>query len=430
MAHTALRWLWKNEQATTPVDQALILLFNAPHSFTGEDVAEIQCHGGHYLPQTVLELCLAAGATPATAGEFTLRAFLNGKLSLTQAESVLDMIHAQSQQLAQLAASNLKSQTLQRYLGTVRAQLYTLQAQVVAATDYPDEVDEPERAPLLATLEALSQQAQAFSQASQASQQVRQGLQVALVGLPNAGKSSLFNALLAEDRSIVTPLAGTTRDLVSERLALAGVALTLVDTAGLRETEDTVESLGVARSQQAALAADVGLQVMEAAHWLAAEGTLLTAWPAEEAAVWQRLAAQPARALVLSKIDQLPHGLWPSLQAHVQGLVQATVLGVASPTGEGVADVRAWLGHSVQQHTALLHRQGQEFCLNQRQSACLVRMSEHIEVARHTLATTAYPLDLVTVPLSDALRELDTLLGIDTTEAVLDEVFSSFCVGK
>jgi tRNA modification GTPase len=420
-------WVHQPHQSTQIIDQVLLLPFKAPASFTGEDVVEIHCHGGLTIPTQVLAACNQAGATFAPPGAFTRRAFINGKLDLTQAESILDAIHAEGQQLTQFATQNLRHKTVAGYLTQLREAIIAIQCELVACMDYPEEVEEPPREQLQQRLQALVDKARSLCESTAKSQWIRDGLKIAILGQPNAGKSTLFNALLAEERSIVTPLAGTTRDTISETLVLAGVPVKLVDTAGLRATTDVVEQLGVERSLAAAAQADCLLYLVDSTS-VGDDTTLLP--EADTTLLNQLLQHQPQKPLLklLTKQD-----LSPFQPQNLQGLLGAGWHPLSVTSGAGLTTVLAWLETTIAQQlqaTTVANTQGVQLCLTSRQQACLLGMTHHLTIAIETFAETAFPIDMATVPLTDALRQLDDLLGIDTAEAVLDSVFSQFCVGK
>lgn len=393
------------------VDEVLFLPFQAPKSFTGEDAVEIHCHGGLAVSRVILELCFLHGAEPSEGGEFTKRAFLNGRIDLTQAESILDLIHAEGEALVKLSANNLRHQGIAALLTRYLQEITQVQADMVASIDFPDEVEEPDRHQLANALEQTLLELETQIKVNQRNQVVRDGLEVALIGLPNSGKSSLFNALLQSDRSIVTDIAGTTRDVIRESLSLKGIPMTLVDTAGLRESEDTVEVMGVERSWQAVETSQLLIYVVDAtqANW-ATDRAMLHKLPGKQGAVVfnkQDLAGfSPHEGLV-------PEG-WQGLET-------------SSLTGVGLDELLLWLESVVEN---LMDTSGVDYVLSQRQIRVFRLVCEELVEAQKTLKNPHIPLDLATVPLTRALLELQGLLGQDTTEQVLDSVFERFCVGK
>ncbi len=395
------------------LDEVLFLPFQAPHSYTGEDCVEIHCHGGLYLSRAILNLCLIHGAEAATAGEFTRRALLSGRLDLAQAESVLDLIHAQGEALVKLSAHNLHYRSLSTLLQTYLAQIARIQADLTASIDFPEEVEEPERLPLTQQLEALSQDIHQQLDLNRRNQVFRDGVEVAIIGLPNAGKSSIFNALLASERSIVTEIAGTTRDIIRETLSLKGIPVTLVDTAGLRETADRVEILGVERSWQAIESAQAVVYVLDGSQGLtSADHQLLSKIQAAHGVILQNKADAPQFQSNLG--SEPPATNWPVLQ-------------VSAQSGQGIEQLQGWLEQTVEK---LPDPTEMSFLLSQRQLHHLKLVQQEVSDAAQTLSQPEIPLDLATVPLTNALLELQGLLGQDTTEMVLDSVFSRFCVGK
>jgi tRNA modification GTPase len=398
------------------VDEVVALFFRGPNSYTGEDVVEFQGHGGDFLLQRILNLCFEAGALPAPPGEFTKRAFLAGKMDLTQAESVMDLIAARGDAMARLATANLRARTLGRQLERMREAIIAVQAQIVASVDFPDEVDEPERSGLVLGIRPVLSEAQAMAAASRRNRFVREGLKVAILGQPNAGKSSLFNALLASERAIVTEIAGTTRDVLTETLHVAGVPLTLMDTAGIREADNVVERLGIERTWLVADEAHLVLYLVEARQLIGlAEGV----FPEPDAEPITRLPQGTPRLMLANKSDLMAD----------KPLLRADVMPISALTGEGMAELIAWLSRQIRQ-LAGGEAEADRVALNHRQTACLERMIESLMQAESDLAEPSLPLDVVTVPLTDALRQLDALMGRDTAEEVLDSVFSQFCVGK
>ncbi len=396
-----------------PIDEVLVLPFKAPKSYTGEDVTEIHCHGGELLAQTILDLCLEQGAVSAEAGEFTKRAFLNNRMDLTQAESIMDLIAARGQRLLTLASANLKSKSLGQYIDAIGNTLMEIQSKIIASVDFPDEVDEPERAPLVENLKALLLKAELLEKASQKNRPVREGLKIVLLGMPNSGKSSIFNSLLAQERSIVTQVAGTTRDIITETLQVSGIPVTLVDTAGLHSTEDQVEILGIQRSWDAAEEAQSALYIYDAS----------SGFQTQDQELLEQLSQKfpdAAVQIVANKID-LCNGNSASKNS-------PNHLSVSAVTGTGIAQIFDWLENLANQNDA--ETDAISLSLNQRQLACLEHFRDNLKQGMESLAHPSTPIDLSTIPITEALRQLDELMGRDTTEEVLDQVFSQFCVGK
>lgn len=397
---------WITEEDGAIVDEVLLLPFKAPRSYTGEDVIEIHCHGGDVLSHKILDLCLQQGARLARPGEYTLRAFLNGKMDLTQAESVMDLVSARSDKLLAQASANLKNRSLGQYIDQVSQKLLDLQAQIVAHIDFPDEVDEPDRLVLQARLQDCLQRIHCLKESALRNRMVRDGLKVAILGMPNAGKSSLFNRLLATERSIVTSEAGTTRDVVTESFYLDGIEITLIDTAGIRETRHNIEMMGIERSWQAASEAQVVLYLVDASVGLLRYDSQILA----------RL--DPEMTIVVGNKRDLLNG-----QEQHPGWIY-----ISARTGEGMDAIYEAIRQKI--HRISPEESGVALALNQRQIQCCQVVEECLVQAEEALRNAHIPLDVVTVPLTDALKKLDELMGRDTTEEVLTNVFQQFCVGK
>lgn len=390
-----------------PVDEVLMLLFRGPKSYTGEDVVELHCHGGDIITHKVLAVCLKHGARLAQPGEFTLRAFLNGKMDLTQAESVMDLISARSERLISQASANIRNRTLGAHIDEIGQELLQLQARIVASIDFPDEVDEPDRDSLCEHLDAVLMRIKRLRESAQRGRLLRDGIKVALLGMPNSGKSSLFNALLAAERSIVTELAGTTRDTVSESMEIEGVSVTLIDTAGIRETRHSIEMMGIERSWQAASEAQIVLYLIDTSVGLLRY----------DHQVLSRL--NPENTIIVGNKNDIRR---PGSKVFVEWIY------VSARTGEDIQALIALLGEKVR---SITHEEsGVSLALNRRQVMCCRGVEECLLQARATLEDPAMPVDIVTVPITDALRRLDELMGRDTAEEVLTHVFQEFCVGK
>ncbi|HIT69052.1 MAG TPA: tRNA uridine-5-carboxymethylaminomethyl(34) synthesis GTPase MnmE [Candidatus Aphodomonas merdavium] len=382
------------------VDEGMAVLMRAPKSYTREDVAELYCHGGTAVTRMVLEAVLLAGARPAAPGEFTRRAFENGRIDLAQAEAVMRLVGAQGEAQARAARRQLEG-AVSHGIVEVRQKLTEMLSQIAACTDFPDEIDEaPAAANLIAQGRALCAQLRAACDPSRA-RVLETGLDVVLVGRPNVGKSSLLNALLGEERAIVTADAGTTRDAVRGTLEIAGVRVNLTDTAGIRQTGSEAERIGVQRAKEAAERADLVLAVLDASRPLEADDEEIL-----------RQARQVRCVVVLNKCDL------PRAQGMPQGMA------VSARTGEGTDALRALLeetARSAQSGSALL-TQARHIDAAQRAAGALEEMVAAIE--------KGVPLDFAAVDATAALRALGEITGEDAEQSVIDAVFAHFCVGK
>ncbi len=399
------------------IDEAVATTFVAPHSYTGEDVVEIAAHGSPVILETLLRGALAAGARLANPGEFTQRAFLNGRIDLTQAEAVHDLIAAQTLEQARMAAQQLGG-ALSRRVAPVKDELVTLIALLEAGMDFAvgelDDVDivapEQIRSVIAHVQSALVLLAQSYAQGHR----LREGASLALVGRPNVGKSSLFNRLLERERAIVTTVPGTTRDTVEEVTALGGVPLRLIDTAGLRLAGDApvdeAEALGIARSREALADADVVLLVVDASFEVSAE----------ERELMREIGARP-HLIVRNKADLLP----PCGQTLFDD-GEADVMFTSAITGEGVEQLRSGI-------LRLLHVEGDIVSGGVLNS---LRQQQAVQAAIQALdgASVAnndgVPHEFLLADLHEALGALDSLTGATTSDDILNRIFSTFCIGK
>ena len=391
------------------IDRGLAFVSRAPHSYTGEDTAELQCHGSPVVLNLVLEALYQAGARPAQPGEFTQRAFLNGRLDLTQAEAVIDLIEADSARAVRNAAGQLAG-ALSRRIGGVYDALTDLMAHFCAVLDYPDEDLDPFRAEGMAAV--LAEQGAALAallQTAARGRRLRDGVVCALVGRPNAGKSSLLNALAGYERAIVTDRPGTTRDTVEAAVSLAELPFRLIDTAGLRASDDPAERLGVARSRAAMDEADVVLLVCDGTASPGDEERALLAELGERAVVVRSKADRPA--------------VWDALPG-------SETVAVSARTGAGLAELEAVLGRRGAALLPAVRAGAQGLMLtNARQTDAVRRALEAVRRAEEGLGA-GLPPDLLLTDVEDALAALGELTGRTVREDVTDRIFSRFCVGK
>lgn len=399
-----------------PLDEALVVVMRAPRSFTGEDVVELHCHGGPFLLQRLCEGLIRHGARPAEPGEFTKRAFLNGRLDLTQAEAVLDTIRARTAESLRLAQDQLRGR-LSAEVTRFREELIGLLAHVEAAIDFAEEdLAFIEPATLLDRLRRTKEAVARLAGSGEDGRILREGISAVLLGRPNVGKSSLMNALLRADRAIVTPRPGTTRDLLEESLTIRGLTVRLVDTAGVRETEDPAEQEGVRRSWAAMEAADLLLVVLDGSRPL----------EEEDRAFLGELEGR--RRLVLVNKRDLPTRLSAQdLAACEQADPPSHVLHVSARTGEGLEEVRDRL-------RALVLRSDFEagesaVATRLRHQASLLAARDALERAETSVAARLSG-EFVAVDLRAAVEALGEITGATATEDVLDRIFREFCIGK
>ena len=393
-----------------PVDEAMGVFFKAPRSYTLEDVAEIHCHGGFMAATITLRACIALGARPALPGEFTYRAFVNGRVTLSQAEAVMHMISAQGEASVRAAMRQLEGH-LPKFINECRASLTTMLAQIAAAADFPDEIDEQATSEsLLSELHALIAKLDHTTDES-AARVLREGLSVAIVGKPNVGKSSLLNAMLGAERAIVSDMPGTTRDVVSERLMIEGIPVRLSDTAGLREPSDALESRGVELAKREATQADIVLAVLDASAPLDSQDELL-------------LQSLNARCFVLlNKID-MPMTLSVQEIQRLTGKNEDDIILLSARAGMG-------LDRLIESLKSLVRRLTPDNALltNERHIARALAARTHLGAASE-LIINGLPLDLAAVDLTEASATLGEISGITAADEVIDAVFEQFCVGK
>lgn len=393
-----LRFVRVRDGAET-VDDGMAVYLPAPRTYTGEPMAEIHCHGGSCTVQRVLALLSGCGFRPAEAGEFTRRAFVNGKMDLSQAEAVMDVVNAAAQQSLRAAVAQLNG-SVSRAVGEVESLLLDALSGIDAALDYPDEAEADAYAALPEQLKAAQERIARLLAEGRRGRVLRDGLRVVLLGRPNVGKSSLLNALLGRERAIVTGDAGTTRDVLDERTVFDGVPVRLLDTAGIRTARDEAERIGVARAREALAGADVLLVVFDGARPFADGDAALLAETAGR-----------RRILVRNKCDLPPAA---------GGDLPADALPVSAKTGAGLPELRARI-----LSLAAPQEADAAAITNERHLHALARAH-----AALCAAAEATELDCAATDLRDALHHLGSITGTDVDESVIDRIFSNFCVGK
>jgi tRNA modification GTPase len=391
------------------IDEAVVTFFAKPHSYTADDVIEISAHGAPVVLRHIVELATSRGARLAEPGEFTMRAFLNGRIDLTQAEAVRDLIESQTLYQAKVAAQQLEG-SLSRRLQPIKRKLVELVAVMEAGIDFAeDDVSVLPPAEILSRLEEVQLPLEQLRASFAYGKIVHEGLTLAIVGRPNVGKSSLFNRLVERERAIVTATPGTTRDLVTEIVALGGIPIKLIDTAGIRHSTDEAESIGIRKSYEALTEADLVLVVLDSSQELSAEDRELL-----------EVSAKRHALAVANKSDLVSNG-----QPELAGM---KVFRTSAVTGEGIDALREAIleeisGYSVggEQETGFLtnirHQRLVEESLNGIEAAC--------QAVKRSI-----PHEMVMLDLYGALRPLDAITGETTTDDILNLIFSSFCIGK
>ncbi len=396
-----------------PLDEVLVFAMRAPHSYTGEDTAEVQCHGGSVVTRRVLEAVFAAGARPADPGEFTRRAFVNGRLDLAQAEAVADLIAARSDAAQRLAWSQLEGHLSAR-VGTLRAAVVAARALCEAAIDFPDE-DLPELsdARLGRELAGVRTEIEALAATFERTRVRYHGTRAVLVGRPNVGKSSVLNALAGRERAIVTPVAGTTRDVLEAAITVQGIPLVVADTAGIHETDDAIERLGVERARAALEDAGAVLAIFDRS----------CALDAADEAVAAAVRGRPL-IVVLNKSD-LPAAITPADVASLVG--DAPLVELSALAGDGLGDLEGAIARVVLSDADASDDEVGIFRERHRDAARRAGLA--LARAEEALAARA-PLELVASDLAAAADALGSITGEVTSEDVLDRVFAEFCIGK
>lgn len=389
------------------LDEVMAVLMRAPRTYTREDVAEIQCHGGGVSAQAVLSRILECGARMALPGEFTKRAFMNGRIDLSKAEAVMQLIGANSQAAARASVRQLEG-GVSGFVRDVSDKLTDVLALIEASTDFPDEVEEEAAsAKIVEDLNAIVSDIDRKCD-KRSARLLREGASIVLAGRPNVGKSSMMNALLNQERAIVTAIPGTTRDVLTERIIIGGISAEISDTAGRRDTDDPVEKIGVDRARKAAENADIVLIVLDASQKLNDEDEDLVK-KADE------------RCIVCLNKQDLEQIITPE---YISGLTDAKIMQISAESGMGIDD--------------LMNEMSARIAVSEENDGQLVHQ-RHLELARsagdHLKSAVSaiemgLPLDTTAIDLKEALEDLGQITGVNATEEVIDRVFANFCVGK
>ncbi len=412
-SHTVLYGHVMNEENNERIDEVLVLIMKAPRSFTGEDIVEIHCHGGLIAVQRVLERVLAhPEVRRAMPGEFSQRAVLNGRIDITQAEAINELIGARSKKAAQLAMASLDG-GIQRRINALRETLIDQLSELEARVDFEDELPPLNDSEILNELLKVRSDLLQLVEDAKRGAIVHQGLRVALIGCPNVGKSSLLNRLSRRERAIVTNLPGTTRDLLESEIILEGVPITLIDTAGIRATNDEIEKLGIARSQEALTSADIVIMVFD----------LSIGWQKRDKELLNQIPPEIPFLLIGNKADLQDKSGLPKRNQNIE--TKQAYVSVSAKTGEG----EEALASSLLKICGAYDTQGIQLALNTRQRDLASNAASALDRLKE-VSTQKLPWDFWTIDLREAIQILGEITGNEITETLLDRIFSRFCIGK
>ncbi len=390
------------------VDQVLVSYFKAPRSYTGEDICEVNCHGGYIASKKVLELLLENGATPAAGGEFTKRAFLNGKMDLTQAEAVADLINSKTEKEGKASAAQLEGK-LGRNIREIKDGIVDLLADIEADIDYPEyeDIEDVKNERIIATLDDKIEKLEKLEKSFESGKILKNGILTAIIGKPNVGKSSLMNVLLKEDRAIVTEIAGTTRDTIEEYVSLNGISLRLVDTAGIRDTEDIVENIGVEKSKKALNDAELVLFLVDGSKELSEE----------DKALYEEI-KNKNHIVIKNKID---------LDEKKLDINDENIVKISAKTGEGITE----LEDKIEELFNLKNLESEnELIITNIRHKDLINKAKNGLIKANNTVKDGLPVDMISINIQEAIKDLCEILGESISDDVLNRIFEKFCVGK
>lgn len=393
------------------VDEVLVSYFKAPKSYTTENMCEINSHGGMIIINQILELCLANGAELAEAGEFTKKAFLNGRIDLSQAEAVVDVINAKTDKEAKVSLKQLKG-NLSSEITEIRKIIISLLADIEATIDYPEyDIEEVTNKKILDTLIQVEAKLDSMEKSFENGKIIRDGIKTAIIGRPNAGKSSLLNVILKEERAIVTDIEGTTRDTIEEYIQIDGIPLKIIDTAGIRNARDEVEKIGVKKAIEIAKDSDIVIAIFDITRELNDEDEQILKLVKEKNAI-----------IVLNKIDL-------NLNANINKIEEDNkpIVKISTKTKEGIEELYNKISEIYQLKE--IANNGELIVSNNRHKKLIKNAKDNLKIAKQTIIDKM-PIDIISGNLKEIIEELGKITGETVTEDVINEIFSKFCLGK
>jgi tRNA modification GTPase len=410
-SHTLYHGAIRDPKTQIVLDEVLLTVMRKPRSYTGEDVVEVHCHGGAFLVRQVLQLILTQGARHAERGEFTKRAFLNGRMDLTQAEAVLDLIRARTEKAVEIALHQVSGE-LSKWVHELREELLDILVQIEAAIDFPEEEIELLRRPeLIRKIYDLSNKIGKIIATYEWGRLFREGARVCICGRPNVGKSSLLNALIGQERVIVTPVPGTTRDVIEESVNLGGLPIVLWDTAGIRETADQVERLGVNLSWQHIEKSDAAIVVLDGSTSLTDEDKVCL------------MSVERKKNLIVINKNDLEQELDAAQVKDIAGV--GVLIWVSARNGDGLDELK----QSLRELLLGVDFEPPIILSNVRHKAALLRGTEALKAAAGALANTQPP-EFAAVEVNEARLALDEVIGTVNSDDILERIFDNFCIGK
>jgi len=395
------------------IDEVLVLYFKAPKSYTTEDMCEIHSHGNSVVLKMILEECLKNGAILAEPGEFTKRAFLNGRIDLSQAESVIDLIHSKTEKEAKASIKQLEG-FLSRHIQSIQKELLDIMADINASIDYPEyDIEETTNEKAMQRLETVKKGLEELKNSFNTGKILKEGIKTVIVGKPNAGKSSLLNTILKEERAIVSDIPGTTRDTIEELVTVEGIPLRLIDTAGIRKTKDVIEEIGVKKALALAEEADLIIQILDATRPL----------EEEDKEIIEKIEMQKT-IFLLNKVDVTHEN------DEIEDFIKekgSNIIKLSTKTREGI---KCLYDEIVKRfHFNELEIEQGELITNMRQKEQVERALGRIQEAMHSIQN-AMPIDIIAIDMKETLEELGKITGDNVTEDIIKEIFSKFCLGK